>query len=209
MKKYRLFIGLIIFLLLSGCNFIYDFLKPDVQEPTPLPTNTPIIIIPLDTPTPVPTPTNDMWGYVNGCAKVLVEGLNTDPENDKESIFHLYHPTTKAWMNIRHRIGGKYQPKGALNSEYGCCDEINYFDMKNALNGEWILEWGDYESADTWTVITAPDGESVKLWFEGGVAAWREVRAGSGDSRLPNKSSATIRLLDINGDIGLATICSQ
>lgn len=200
----------------TGCSLIKDFIEYEkglaTPTPTPLPTNTPIVILPFDTPTPTTFPTPDIpsWGFESGMARVLVEGLGTDDAHDKAGIFHLANQSTGAWLNVRYRAGGKFQPKGALNSEYGCCDEINYFDMKNASNGVWTITWGaDTEALNTWTQIESPNGESSTLYFEGGVAAWREVKAGSGDARIPASYPATITVKEISGVIGVSIECKE
>lgn len=205
--KYKGILALIIFLVtVTGCSLIDKII--DEYDPTPAPTATPV---PTNTPEPEPTPTpsDPMWGYVRGQARVLVENLPYEPTMDKGSIFHLYHPTTGAWLNIRHRVGNMYQPKGALNSEYACHAEINYYDMQPAGNGIWTIEWGEYQSCETWVEITAPGSEPVKLWFYGGVAAWREIRPGSGDARIPHGAGADVSVLEIGGTVGLAVECAE
>lgn len=203
-KGFYIFVSIVIFaMFISGCSYICKY-YPDApfceieSTPTPVPT-----VIPTETPVP------EMWGYVRGQARVLVENLPYEPTMDKGSIFHLYHPTTGAWLNIRHRVGNMYQPKGALNSEYACHAEINYYDMQPAGNGIWTIEWGEYQSCETWVEITAPGSEPVKLWFYGGVAAWREIRPGSGDARIPAGSPATVTVLEISGDLGVAIPCQE
>ncbi len=148
----------------------------------------------------------EMWGYVNGRARVEVSGLSYDPDEEKESIFHLHHPMTGAWLNIRHRSGNKFQAKGALNWDYGCHDEVNYWDMQSAGNGVWVLDWNQ-QGNTTEVKITSPTNGVSVLHFVGGTAAWREVRPGSGDARIPLHSPATIKVLEIGGTIGDAVEC--
>jgi hypothetical protein len=186
---------------LIGCEESDDPVSPDDQTPTPGDTPTPFL-----TPTPAPTPDNVMWGYVNGTALVEVSGLGQNPVNDKESIFHLYHPTTRAWMNVRHREGDRFQVKGALDGDYGCHDEVHYNDIQPAGNGIWELQWEQLGNT-TRVVVRSPNGGVSEVNFVGGVAAWREIRHGSGDARLPIHSPASINIVRMTGTIGEAAHC--
>lgn len=128
-----------------GCEKADDPLNPDDRTPTP-----------GNTPTPFQSPTRNrpgssMWGYINGSALVEVSGLEYNPYNEKESIFHLYHPTTQAWLNVRHRSGGKFQIKGALDSWYGCSDDVHYEYIQPGGNGVWRIEWEQH--GDTTQVV--------------------------------------------------------
>lgn len=206
-KKGYLFFVFAVFLLVififTGCNGTDDPVSPDDMTPTPGDTPTPI-----PTPTPEPTPDSAMWGYINGSARVLVEGLPllTQADDIKASIFHLYHPTTRAWLNLRHRAYNKFQPKGALNFYYGCGDEINWTLMKEGGNGIWNIEW-EQRANTTWVRFTSPLNQSVELNFIGGAAAWREIRPGSGDERIPMAAPANVTVLEIAGEIGEAVYC--
>jgi hypothetical protein len=192
-----------VFIMLVGCDGTSDPVSPDDMTPTPGASPTPFA-----TPTPAPTPDSDMWGYINGSARVRVEGLPyIYPEDDiKATIFHLYHPTTRAWLNIRHRAYNKFQPKGSLDYGYGCHDEINWHYMKEGGNGVWNIVWEQRENT-TWVRVTSPEDESVELNFIGGAAAWREIRTGSGDARIPFNAPATVTVLEMSGDIGEAVYC--
>lgn len=150
----------------------------------------------------------EMWGYVNGRARVEVSGLGYDPDHEKESIFHLHHPVTGAWLNIRHRSDNKYQPKGALDWEYGCHDEVNYRDIQSAGNGVWVLDWKQIGNTTEVKITSPTNGVSV-LHFVGGTAAWREVKPGSGDARIPSHSRANIKVLELSGTIGEAVECVE
>ena len=88
-----------IFAWIVGCGYIckhFPNLRPCQQDEEP--TATPIVIFPENTPTPspiptfTPTPNDPMWGFANGYASVLVEGLQYEPVNDKGSIFYLPRP---------------------------------------------------------------------------------------------------------------------
>jgi len=206
-KKGYLFFVFAVFLLVififTGCNGTDDPVSPDDMTPTPGDTPTPI-----PTPTPEPTPDSAMWGYINGSATVHVSGLPmiTQDEDIKASIFHLYHPTTRAWLNIRHRAYNKYQPKGALDSQYCGVDEINWHYMKEGGNGIWNIEW-EQRGDTTWVRFTSPENQSSELNLSGGAAAWREIRVGSGDTRIPVAAPANVTVYDISGDIGEAVYC--
>jgi len=134
---------------------------------------------------------------------------------DKGSIFHLYHPTTGAWMNVRHRPNNQYQPKGALNQQYGCHGEVNFHNTKTAGNGIWLVEWGEYENRETWVQVTAPNSEPCKVWLISGgsivtgVAAFREIHPGSADVNIPWGTEATVTVLEIGGDVGVAIPCQE
>lgn len=184
-----------------GCEESDDPISPDERTPTPGDTPTPYL-----TPTPVPTPDNVMWGYINGTAQVEVSGLGQDPINDKESIFHLYHPTTQAWLNVRHREDDKFQLKGALDGDYGCHDEIHVNNIQPAGDGIWLVQWEQLGNT-TRVVIRSPKGGVSELNFVGGAAAWREIRHGSGDARIPHSSPASINVLSMQGTIGDAVYC--
>jgi hypothetical protein len=154
--------------------------------------------------------TNEMWGYINGYAKVQVEGLTnlTQEQDRKGSIFHLYHPTTEAWLNVRWRANNKYHPKGALDWEYACHDEINWHQMKEGGNGIWHIEW-EQRGDTTWVRFTSPWNQSCELNFVGGAAAWREIRSGSGDARIPASAGASVTVLEMDGTIGFAQECIE
>jgi hypothetical protein len=201
---FLIFSCLLIVFMIAGCEDPLDIVEPpDDLNPTPEGTPTP-----TPTPTPAPTPDNAMWGYVNGSAIVEVEGLPylEFGECTKASIFHLHHPTTGAWLNVRHRALNKFQPKGALDWEYACHDEINWHYMKEGGNGIWHIEW-EQRGNTTWVRFTSPEDHSVELNFVGGAAAWREIRPGSGDARIPHAAPATVTVLEMSGDIGEAVHC--
>ena len=202
------FISLI---LISGCSYVCRYYPdaPGCEVPTATPTPVPTLA-PEPTPAPTPTPDNPMWGYVNGSAKILVAGLRTlTPDEDtKAAIFHLYHPETRAWLNIRHRAYNKFQPKGALDSQYCGVDEINWHHMKEGGNGIWNIEW-EQRGDTTWVRFTSPLNQCVELNFTGGAAAWREIRPGSGDARIPHGAGADVAVLEISGTIGLAVECAE
>ncbi|MGB3975617.1 MAG: hypothetical protein WBM02_05340 [bacterium] len=196
-----LLVALLSSVFFIGCEKADDPLNPDDRTPTP--GNTPT---PFQSPTPEPTPGSSMWGYINGSALVEVSGLEYNPYNEKESIFHLYHPTTQAWLNVRHRSGGKFQIKGALDSWYGCSDDVHYEYIQPGGNGVWRIEWEQHGDT-TQVVVTSPQGGSETVHLRGGAAAWREIRHGSGDARLPMASPASIRVISMTGTIGEAVHC--
>ena len=196
-----LLFGLISIVFFMGCEKTDDPLSPDDRTPTP--GNTPT---PYQSPTPEPTPESSMWGYISGSALVEVSGLEHDPYNEKESIFHLYHPTTQALLNVRHRSGGKYQLKGALDSWYGCADDVHYEFIQPGGNGIWRLDWEQVGNM-TRVVVVSPHGGTEVVHLHGGAAAWREIRYGSGDARLPMGSPASINVISMTGTIGEAVHC--
>ncbi|MBN1879205.1 hypothetical protein JW823_03765 [bacterium] len=182
-------------LFLIGC----DDDDPVGPENTPTPTQTPTV---------TPTPQSSMWGFTSGRARVEVSNLTPDPIYEKESIFCLEHPTTGAWLNVRHRAGDKYQMKGALNRDYGCHGEVNYWDSQSAGNGIWLVEW-EQQGLTTRTTITSPTGGTETVYMEGGAAAWRIVRHGSADVNIPAASPATVTILEVTGTPGDAIECNE
>ncbi len=183
-------------LFLMGCDEDDDPVGPE---------NTPT---PSFTPTPTPTPQSNMWGFTSGRARLEISNLPAEPVEEKESIFCLEHPTTGAWLNIRHRSGDRYQMKGAMTQEYGCHGEINVNYAEPAGNGIWTIEW-EQTGLTTRTTITSPKGGTETVYMEGGAAAWRIIRHGSADYRIPASSPATVTVLELTGTAGDAIECQE
>lgn len=182
-------------LLIMGC----DDDDPVGPKDTPTPTATPTV---------TPTPQSNMWGFTSGSARIEVSNLPAEPVEQKESIFCLQHPTTGAWMNVRHRDGDTYQMKGAMDDAYGCHGEVNYYDRQPAGNGIWTVNW-EQTGLTTRVTIVSPKGGTETVYMEGGAAAWRTIRHGSADVNIPAASPATVTVLEITGTVGEAIWCTN